>query len=332
MKFILRFLVALLFIAVVLVVATAFIPKNQKLVAMQDINLPSSMVYEQLADFRNWNNWAPWITSDTSIHVEVKPPFRGKQAEMSWKSLKYGQGHLKIIHAVQPESIAVEFKLGQASKTTGLWYLEPTRQGCLVNWSMNLSDLSLYERILFRIKKKELTQFMQQGLTQLNQHCEDLKYSRTGEISLIEMPAVHTVIIKSSPKSDQTSQQIGEMVATLNSFLNSRQLEAAGQWFRLVPQNGQEGSNALVIGIPLNERTWVWATLEYLALPEGKTLVLSHYGRPSNTGKAHTELKEYIRQNGYSLHGDPWEVPLYASDSTVSDTSLFETIVYYPVK
>ncbi|QQS51229.1 MAG: SRPBCC family protein [Bacteroidota bacterium] len=332
MKFILKILVVLLFMAVVLTVVAAFLPKNQKLVAMQEINLPPSMVYEQLVDFRNWTSWAPWIANDTNMQVDVKPPFRGKQAQMTWKSIPYGKGHLKMIHAVPPESIAVEFNLGQTSQTTGLWYLEPTSLGCNVNWSMNLSNLGLFERILFRIKKKELEHFMQQGLTQLNQHCIGLKYSRTGEISLIEMPVVHTVMVKESLKPDQTNEQIGNMVATLNSFLNNRQLQAAGQWFRLVPQAEQEGSNELFIGIPLHERTWVWASLQYYALPAGKTLVQSHFGRPSNTGKAHSELKEYMRQNGYSLNGDPWEVPLYASDSTMSDTSLFETLVYYPVK
>ena len=80
-------------------------------------------------------------------------------------------------------------------------------------------------------------------------------------------------------------------------FFDRREIKPAGRAFKLIYGAVNDTLEKYGYGYPLLERTWVWRTLKYIQIPEGRVLNISHYGRQRNTPLAHEKVKEYIKQN-----------------------------------
>ena len=332
MKTVLKLLFILLVLVIVLLVTGIFLPANQKLVLTKQIPVSSSIVYDQLYNFKNWHNWSPWQSTDTAMKVNYGELYKGKQGIMSWESTIYGNCNLTITHAVMPESMAVNFDFGVPGKTTGLWYIEPNDAGCNAIVTFNINDLSFFERYLALLQKERLYGILELGLQNLYATSVDLKYSRTSEISQIDMPTIPSVLMIDSVRIEDVNRRLSRMESYLDRFFELRGLRPAGQAFKWKDEPLNDTLIKIGVGYPMQERTWVWRTLKYLELPEGKALTQIHYGKPENINKAHKEISSFIVEKGLSKIGNPWEVHLYKNDTSLKDSSLFQIQVFYSIK
>lgn len=64
------------FLLILLVLAVAIggyfisLDSHFKVTRERQINAPASLVYNQIADLKNWNNWAPWKEKDSLMRFE----------------------------------------------------------------------------------------------------------------------------------------------------------------------------------------------------------------------------------------------------------------------
>jgi effector-binding domain-containing protein len=331
MRALLKLLFFLFVLVFALIIVGLFLPSNYKFVIKKDVPVASRIIHNQLTNLKNWPSWAPWFLND-SVAIQYSENFIGQQGSMQITDSKYGLQALTITHSVSYESVAVDFDFATPSKFTGLWYLEPIPGGSKIILTYNINGLSFFERYLSFLYSPHIKSILDESIDNLTLSSEEQKYSRVSDISLIEMLAIPTVIMIDSTQTKDVKPRKEQMENYLLRFFKRRDLTPNGKAFHLVYGEVNDTLIKFAVGFPLQERTWVWRTLEYYELPEGNTLTISHYGRSENVINAHNKLKSYLNENELELNGVPWELHLYSNDTMQKDTSLFEIQVFYPVK
>ncbi len=334
MKTILHFFSVVFAIFLVIVIVGLCLPKQIQLVVEKDIPASPIIVFEQLNDLYNWSYWMPWVVNDSNLVVNYGEPHMGKQAVLSWenKENKKLKGDIVLTHSVFPESMAANFDFGNHSKTIGLWYIDPNSKGCEVNWTLNLKGLGFYERFIAQIEKNKIKNQLSDGLAHLSERAIDLKYSRTGPVFEIDSLGMNAIVLVDSVNKNKAEEGVKEMEAYLFNFFVRRKLKPAGVAFEMERVSLNDTLVKLTVGVPIEERTWIWRTLKYMEIPKGKVISQIHFGKPENIGKSFNEINDYIKDNNLQKNGSPWIVALYKQDTLLRDTSLFQTQIFYPVK
>lgn len=331
MRALLKLFFVLFLIAIIAIVTGILLPKQYKIVKIETFPVSRTIVYEQIEDFTKWEQWSPWIKSDSMPSYTFGKTYKGQLAEMKIKDGQNDGCHLTITHAVKPESVAVDFNYGTSAKVTGLWYVEPTSEGCKLNWTLNVTNLGFFERYFAYFNIGEFEQMLEKGIEGLKEQSIGLKYSRTSEISSLDMPLTSAVIMVDSVHVNKVEERISEMDAYLHRFFERRELETIGAAFKLVYGTVNDTLEKFALGYPIEEKVWVWKTLEYFEFVEGEVLMLQHFGLPKNTTNAHKKMTDYIRNSNYRLEGTPWEVSFFRGDTMQLDTSMWQTQLFYPV-
>jgi hypothetical protein len=330
MRSILKILFTLLVLAISTAIVGLFLPTQYKFVQTKDLSVPPLIIFEQLSNFRNWDNWAPWQQTDSAMLVEYGEITKGRMAVMNWQSKVFGPCQLTITQAVVSENVAVNFDFSSDIKSSTLWYIDSTVSGCKLNWTSVISNLSYFERYFALFYKKQMNKLIQSGLANLSELSIELKYSRTGDINIVDVPTTHAVIMLDSIRHEDIEERIKYIDDYLLRFFERRELKTTGRPFKFVYGMANDSLDKFALGYALPERTWVWQTLSYMRIPEGKALSIQYFGRPEKSNKAHNKLREYMLEKNYHQNGIPWEVRLFNPETDL-DTSMWETVVYIPI-
>jgi hypothetical protein len=331
MKFILKLLVFFLFLGIAIVITGIFLPQKFKSIKKAEINASPIIVFEQINNLKNWQEWHPWFETDSTIKIEYQAKTEGKGAEMIVNGRLTGKCKVKLTHSVYPESIAVFNDYEIESKNIVLIFLEPTSKGTRINYTFNITQIDLWERYFVLFNKKKINRLVKESVKGLKEVSEELKYSRIGEIAMIDSIESKPAVIKiDSVHHKNLEEQIILGFDYLDRFFERREITPLDKPFVLRYGLINDTLEKFAVGRIIPEKTWVWRTLNSYEIPEGKSLVVSYFGG-RNTSKAHQALKEYIRNNGLIENGQPREVALYEPDNE-PDSSLWETMVYYPVE
>ena len=144
-----------------------FISPEYKVERSVEINVPAYIVYEQVTDLRQWENWAIWWKKDTAMITNYSGAERGLGAKMIWISDVVGDGDLEIIEC---SSQGMKTKLAWGN---GSWHFEETENGTNVSWSMNGKMPFLMSFMTMFIEDMVVPDF-EKGLAGLKDVCESI--------------------------------------------------------------------------------------------------------------------------------------------------------------
>ena len=152
-----------------------FISPDYKIERSIEINVPTYIVYEQVTDLHQWENWAIWWKQDTAMITNYSGEERGLGAKMIWTSDVVGDGDLEIIEC---SSQGMKTKLAWGN---GSWHFEETENGTNVSWSMSGKMPFLMSFMTMFIEDMVAPDF-EKGLTGLKEVCESL-LARSSEVT-----------------------------------------------------------------------------------------------------------------------------------------------------
>jgi carbon monoxide dehydrogenase subunit G len=135
-KFILIGIAAI--IAIFLIVA-ALQPADFRIARSTTIAAPSSAVFEQINDFRKWNDWSPWAKMDPNAKNSFEGPPSGVGAGFSWAgNSQVGEGRMTITDSKPNELVRMnlEFIKPFAATNVAEFTLKPEGDKTAVTWSM----------------------------------------------------------------------------------------------------------------------------------------------------------------------------------------------------
>lgn len=312
-------------------IVAAFLPADKIISYSQSIQSPAKTVFDQVNSFIKWESWSPW-TDDTTMINTYEGPESGVGAKSIWTSKNSGNGSQTIIESIPFKFIKMELDLGEGSKSESSWSFAESDSGTIVTWSLIMKDLEYpFGRYFGLFSSKMMNPFFKKGLEQLSDLVSKMpKWSTSGiiETSIDPLPCLQ---IHDSCTITEFESKLGQCFGEISNSIKAQKSQFAGAPFVVYLSWNPEGFIPMIIGIPVDRPLKSGGRVKAGYTPSGKVLKAFHKGNYNLTGESHAVMDAYINEKKLEVVGAPWEI--YVTDPmTETDTALWITEVYYPIK
>jgi AraC family transcriptional regulator len=152
------------------------------------------------------------------------------------------------------------------------------------------------------------------------------------EISVRDLPTIHALVIRRRVTRDEIATALAETLPAVFDYAQQHGLAIAGPPFARYPEVGM-GSLVIEGGITIAEppSTALTDGIEALVIPAGRAAVTIHHGPYDSLPESYQELEKWMREQGLSAAGAPWET--YLTDpGERPDPATWETEIVQPVQ
>jgi Polyketide cyclase / dehydrase and lipid transport len=131
---------ALAFIALILIVVVAGQPGDFVVSRRIKIRAPAEQIFPHVNELRNWEPWNPWGKLDPNCHMTYSGPPAGVGASYAWSgNNKVGAGRNTITESVPNELVRLrlEFRKPMTATNTAEFTFQPDGDNTVVTWTMS---------------------------------------------------------------------------------------------------------------------------------------------------------------------------------------------------
>jgi hypothetical protein len=123
-------LLLLSFVALTIFIATQ--KGNFTVESSKVINSPKATVFNYVNDYKNWQQFSSWITTDPNIKLTFSPTTIGKGTSFSWEGVK-DKGDIQTLYTKDTDSIVQKMNSNGAFSDV-YWAFKDTLGGTKVTW------------------------------------------------------------------------------------------------------------------------------------------------------------------------------------------------------
>lgn len=315
-----------------------FLPGTARVERRIEIEAPAATVFALINDFRQINQWSPWVDVDPNARITMAGPLRGAGATMTWDGQIVGRGSQVIVDSQPYEQVISQVILDGQSPAISRFKLESIEAGTLVVWTFERkAGLNLAARYFGLLLERIVGPDFEKGLAGLKRMAESLPTADFSDIEIehltVESVDIAYLTATSLPEATAISEALGEAYFELLNFIDKHGLVEAGapmsiggewngaelQFNAAIPVrggNGQidSGSSRVRIG-----RSYA-----------GRAIRVKHLGSYRKLAETHDKIAAYIAALGLVRNGESWES--YVSDPTRVAEDKLLTYVYYPIE
>ena len=113
-------------------IACAFMPDRFEVSRSIEIDASPFLVFEQVNDFKNWQNWEPWAKRDSTIVNTNGEITAGVGAYREWASEQSSNGNMTITNSELLKQIDLELNISDFSTFYGHFTFEASETGVQV--------------------------------------------------------------------------------------------------------------------------------------------------------------------------------------------------------
>jgi len=166
-----KILIFLAIIVVVFVVVVSLRPSEFRVERTAVMAAPPAVVFAQVNDLRQWQEFSPWAKLDPAAKVTFTGPAYGVGSVFSWAGNKeVGEGRMIIIESRPHELVRfrLDFVKPFASTSVAEFTFKPKGEQTAVTWSMTGKNNFLFKAVgLFMDCDKMVGGQFEQGLANL---------------------------------------------------------------------------------------------------------------------------------------------------------------------
>lgn len=136
---------------------------------------PPAVVFDQVANLKNWKNWSPWQKSDPEAKITYQGAERGTGAQFTWEGPKSGRGELVVTDFQEGSKLRYKITFKDWESTSSGTFLitpkiEDGKTNTHVKWTMK-GENRFSERLLWLVFrfKKSIEKDFDAGLANLEQ-------------------------------------------------------------------------------------------------------------------------------------------------------------------
>ena len=171
------FLFVLAGLFAVLTIIGLFIPSSVKISRGIIISADSATVHKELSDVKNWNQWLPWITSDSGALVQLSAITDQPGSFFKWKGLNNQSSGTITLQQISPDVINVLYQLKDMNDAAGGFRLRSTgavKQETELQWFMEYKlKWFPWERFYGIFLDHIISPAFDKGLEQLKKYTEE---------------------------------------------------------------------------------------------------------------------------------------------------------------
>ena len=291
------------------------------------------IAFDQINDFKNWENWDPWIKNDSTLSISYGDITSGVGASRCWTSVNSGNGSMKITESDYLKQITFSIKIDDFNNFKGTLVLESVEEGLKVSWT-DSGDLPFLVRVLQPFLEIMMGNDFEKGLSLLKKYCESLP-STSGDIEFTSWNSNYFITQKDSCQSSNVDQSLGTLFSNVYQQIGMqgiKNLEAPFAQYLSFPKNANDENKVILrAGTLITKPIEAVDGFELGQTTEGNIIKCSHYGAYEMIFKTHEKIKSYCKENDLTIISDPFE--FYVTDpSTESDMAKWRTDVVYEIE
>ena len=133
-------LLALAFIALLLIIAVAGQPDDFVVSRRTKMTAPPAQIFSRVNELRNWEAWNPWGKLDPNCRMTYEGPPAGVGASYAWAgNNKVGTGRITITESRADELVRLrlEFLKPMVATNTADFTFQPDGSQTVVTWAMS---------------------------------------------------------------------------------------------------------------------------------------------------------------------------------------------------
>ncbi|WP_055445488.1 SRPBCC family protein [Lacinutrix himadriensis] len=338
-----------LFLLLILIVGfsifVAVQPNSYDVKRTKLIKAPVTMVFNQINDFKNWENWGPWKAEDPTMTITYPEKTSGVGANYSWEGAE-GPGYMETVAVTPNTSIDQKISFGGMEPNHVYWQFQEVEDGTEVTWGMKHDKMNFMFKAFAAVQggmEKNLGIMFDKGLNKLD--------------------AVVTEAYEKMPKADYKLGDVVELTLPSQKFIGYIQKtstdlppeEMTKLFMEFMPKAGAYVADKLAqedyipgtyytkwdeetkeaefyIGLLLKKELAPAPGMTAFNISAGKAVKIAKYGNyGSGDYQAHMAIGAYMQDKKLEMRGvSVWE--LYVNDPTTVKPEEIQTDIYYPVK
>lgn len=138
MKVLKIILIVVLILVGTFVIINAFLPANYSVERSTTVQAPKELVFKQVVDFKNWEQWSPWLAMDSTMTFNYGEQTKGAGATYSWTGENSGNGKQEMTAVSDMDTIKTHIVFEGMGESDGLWVFTENEDGTThVSWSFS---------------------------------------------------------------------------------------------------------------------------------------------------------------------------------------------------
>lgn len=339
MKF-LKYIFFLLLIAVIAVaIYIAVQPNSFEVTRTKTIDAPAGVIYNNVADFKHWEAWSPWVEQDSTMNIMYNEQTTGVGVSYSWTG-KDGKGNMKIVNANPPKSIEHQLQFEDYEPSKINWTFTPTNdRKTEVKWQMNSDEVPFMFKAFGLISggfDNMIGPDFERGLEKLDSIVtKEIKQYNIEVNGVTKHSGGYYLYNTTSCRMEDFDKKMQEMFPKVGQFVAKNNITVSGSAFVIYHKWDEENNTVMFsCAIPTPDRV-VTTSGDILTgqLEPFKAVKTTLKGDYSNLKEAWNKGMKYIEQ--YNLEFDENGVALesYVTDPmNEPNPAKWITEIYMPIK
>ena len=339
MKF-LKYIFFLLLIAVIAVaIYIAVQPNSFEVTRTKTIDAPAGVIYNNIADFKHWEAWSPWVEQDPTMNIMYNEQTKGVGASYSWTG-KDGKGNMKIVNTNPPKSIEHQLQFEDYHPSKINWTFTPTNDGKTeVKWQMNSDEVPFMFKAYGLMSggfDSMIGPDFERGLEKLDSIVtKEIRQYKIEVNGVTEHSGGYYLYNTTSCRMEDFDKKMQEMFPKVGQFVAKNNITVSGSAFVIYHKWDEENNTVMFsCAMPTPDRVVTTSgdilTGQLEPLKAVKTTLTGDY---SNLKEAWDKGMKYIEQ--YNLEFDENGVALesYVTDPmNEPNPAKWITEIYMPIK
>lgn len=300
---------------------------------------PASMIYDEIADFKNWKNWNPW-TDSPDVTNTLGEQTTGIDGNYSFTD-EYGNGSMSFTKLEPNKSIEAVLNYNTSltdSESTVTMTLNEVENGTEVIWNMKGED-GLKNKIMnfiFDLElEKEIKPKYRQGLENIENYLLlEMKKYEISNPGLVDFGGGYILYKSTATSMENFSREMTTMQQEIMKYMNEENISMYGMPMSIYEKfDFSNNSVIFTTAIPVRDRV----------IPSSDSSVLCTYIEPTRAVKitlkgTYNNLQEawekgelFMTQQGY-IAGKQAPFEIYKTDPALTPNPADNlTEIYLPI-
>ncbi|WP_299521366.1 GyrI-like domain-containing protein [Winogradskyella sp.] len=333
----LKYILLLLLILIIgFSIYVAVQPNSFEVERSRTMKAPTSMVYDNIIDFKNWEAWSSWAEADPDMKITLPEKTEGVGGSYSWED-KDGIGTMKTTAAIPSTSITQEMQFGDFPSSDIAWDLKPNEDGTTeVTWKIkgeNLPFIFKMFSVMMGGMESQIGPHYERSLEKLDSILiADMERYNIDINGITEYGGGFYLYKTTNANSTNISAKMGENFGAIMEFMGQNGLKQSGM--PLTVYNEMAETVIMSNGIPVKERVEIpdGSDVSLGFTPKIKVLKTTLTGNYTNLPKAWEATMKHIEEQGLEQSElKPFEI--YTTDPGLyPNPADWKTEIYIPLK
>lgn len=258
MKFLKYIFLFLLIIVVLVSVYLGTLDGKYDIRRTRNIAADPVVVYNDLNDYKNWQDWGPWFEQDSTIEVHYDTTTIGEKGAYSWTSDKEGGGKMKTLkvdpHKRLDQEIIFDTPFGEM-KSEVYWILEKAETGTDLTWGIK-GELPFISRFMVGSMVEQMGSMQERGLELLDESIQKkLKIYTIENSGVVDYSGGFYLYLTTSTKISEMDPKFQEMMQQIGKYVEVNNIRVTGSPFTIYHRYDPEnGTTMFSVAYPIAER------------------------------------------------------------------------------